>query len=293
MLDTAERYRHVAGAVYQVHQGPVYLVALGPDYEGKAQDWSFRHLSRPENAQADSALTRHLPAIARQMGVHDIFVPSPVKSNTVVTRPSELRSKIAFGEREGWPVTVWRGVEADAIILKPGETTAISVGGCEYITVLHEPSSTLGVAHGSRSSLIDEGRLLGRPPRRYESVVVSLLAAMGISMERAHEARVTIFFPIPAKRFEHSWDHPEFGARNENRSRFLYESYGEAVVPGWKNEETRRRGRIDLGEVAVAQFAQMGVPENAIDIVKAPERNWADTRGSQAHLRNLVLIRYS
>lgn len=290
MLDRV--YRHAAGAVFQRTHGPVYIGAFGPHYEGVTQDWSFRHLGKPGDEKKPSSLTRHLPAIARQIGIREILVPSPVKSNTLIVTKDDLHTKFPLGEGDGWPMTVWRGAEADGVILRPGQTAGISLGGCGYITVLHEPSSQLGVAHGSRESLIDEARLLGKPARRYESVTVSLIEAMGVSMERAHEVKAAIYFPIPAKRFEHRWDHPKFGGRNENRSRFLYESYGEAAVPGWSDAELRQEGRIDLGELPFAQFARMGVPEDSIEIVKAPEYNWADTRGPSKDLKNLVLVSY-
>ena len=161
-------FRHADGAASErtIRNAGVYIGGFGQNYRGQDHDWSFSQLTKPEDASMVCSITKHLPEIARELGIKEFLVPSPKDFNAKICQPEDLTISIEIGKENGWPVTLKRGVRADGLLLRPGETYAVSQAGCDVVVAYHEPTSQVGVAHAGRKSVIDEDHYLhNKPPR--------------------------------------------------------------------------------------------------------------------------------
>ena len=300
----------IPGATRQtLFGGSVLLRAYGkyyPDISGKleVQDWALRSFRKNGDAKKDHSVTKYLPEIGRQIESKIFLAPSPKMSNTKICTASELTEHIGITspiyENSAW---LWRGADADGIVVGKGDAVVISPGGCPAFAVLDEERGMLGIGHGSRDALIDHSRIRRKwlrdriaEPREHESVVDSLLKAMYIkSNADAKRLQVCIAFPINPAIFTHPWKSVLYGKLNRARSEDLaFRGFAQAL-PGFDDKKLREEGRLDLGILASLQFQSHGVSEQNITILDAPgEDVWYTTRSTHGDetQRDVTIFKY-
>jgi len=272
--------------------GRVQLVAFGPPYNGDEQDWTFKHFQTPEDAylHRETSIGRYLPEIAQAYDMPTIYAPSPIDFNARIAHVQDLSVpiRIARGRKS---TLLMRGIRADGVLLRPGKTFGLSAAGCEVLIAVHEPTSTVGVAHAGRKSLINEDKLLRKEGRMYESVVESLLFAMGcLNNGESYRVKVKIAFPIDGNLLTYPWDDPKYALLNRRRSIEIRNEWGEECTPGWKNPEEQVLGKIDTNMLARRQLERLGVPQGNIETIAAPH-DWYTTRSQHPDRRNLILVK--
>lgn len=297
----------VTGALYDnatLFGGRVRLTTFGRFYDSVEQeeDWTFTPLQKPADGKtAACSLTRHLPTIAKELGVRELLVPSPRDFNARVCRQEKLTIRIPVGDR----LVVKRGTKADGCRLLPGQGYAVSSAGCPTIIAWYPGNPQTGdkvkvdVAHAGLDSLIDrEEVLLGSPSRKPTSVTENMLRSMNCLGERGYRRKrvqVVIAFSIPWQEFEHRWDYPGDGEDNEKLCKFLALSHGKGCLPG-----AERRGCVDLAEIATQQFVELGVPIENIKLITCEylsslrhtdgKEVWYSTRGEFKQRRNGIFV---
>lgn len=278
----------------------IRVVAFGRPYDCREQDWTFRNLQRPEDGKLSCSVTKHLPAIAKDLRINEILAPVP-DFGAKICYPAQLNVTIPIGDR----LVLRRGTRADGARLMVGQTYAISVGGCGVLVLWYPHKPRPGeevrvvVAHAGFNSLFDRSEALhDEPSRTPESVVTSALTAIGCWKKPARRKRVggVILFPISPEQFRYPWDHPEFGADNRSICLYLQHKFGRTFRP-----HTEEDGCIDIGELASCQLAAAGVPVEHITLATESDSfgrlvhndgtpMWYNTRGPFPKRRNLLII---
>jgi len=253
----AETQRTLAG-------GAIHLAALGREY-GKKDDkkapevvnWTFSNLQKPEDAKKESPLTKYLPTIAKNLGVGEILVPSPVKFSGQFCGYEELNVPI---ELEGGLI-VRRGAFADGCMLGLRQSFMISGAGCAVIVAWrygvpnYGPLKCVAVAHCGLMSALN-------------GVMQNLVCAMqqeGENMEdAAKEAHVSIEFPISSDLLTYPWDDPELGALQQALCEYIFHEWGAECVPGYLDPARQRQGAIELAAIGIQRLLDTGVPRSQI-----------------------------
>lgn len=289
--------RKEALADYEVF-GCVRVMAFGRDSFEQEADWTLRHLQEDADGRKDMLLTRHLPAIARELGVSQFVAPSPVEFNAHICHQKMLRTLIQVGAHG--PV-VCRGYKADGCRIERGQGFLASLAGCAYLLLRDASTDICVVAHTGVKSVINywpiEARVglpqeLRRATKRdFESVIESAVRAF----QYRHTAQMAnleaaILFPITAEELVYPWDEPRYGALNKAVCEHVRDQWGVSALPGWKTEP--EVGRIDLAQLLYLQLASAGVPR--VQIYPAPtnfgRERWYTTRGKFPARRNLIAI---
>lgn len=275
----------------------VRITGYGRIYRDREIDWSFRPYQTLED-RTKEPLRSALPQVAADYGTQDFFAPWP-KFGTHCCTTNQLRIQIPF-EHEGKRAKLWRGAAADIIILGPGQTFAISVGGCPIAWMLdtRKPDRLL-VAHAGLGCLIDkEAVLRGSSSRLHRSVVNRMWESLNIRDADALHIIAGYAFPINPLMYKHEWDFEPTGDDNKRICEHLAANFGHECIVGWKREEERRMGRIDLGNLIRAQYLKFGIPLTNIKRIDAPDGVcpdghplWYVTRGPHGKdPRNLVIV---
>lgn len=308
----------INGALYDnadLFDGRLRLTAFGRIYEDPSvdEDWTFRYLRTPEDGSTvDCSITRYLPAIAKELDIAEILVPSPVDFNARMCIQKDLNVLIPIGNY----LVLRRGTNADGCRLLRGQTYGISLAGCALIIAMYPGNPHPGeqikvaVAHAGFPSVFDrQEALTGLRSRKPQSVTESLLIAMGCSglkVNRRKRVKIIIAFPISSKIFTYPWDHPQFGTDNEKICEYIRERWGSGCVPGnngTSRQGSAREGRINLAEVITRQLVELGVPVENIGMILDSDmffgtqharggELWYTTRGQpqfKTH-RNLSLV---
>ena len=239
-----------------------------------------------------------MPEVASSLGIKELLAPRPA-FETEMCAINDLRVHIPF-EHNGKRVVLLRGASADIIALAPGETFAITVGGCP-VGWMFDPKkpNRLLVAHMGLNCLIDRQHVLVKQKSRTRrSVVDRMRESMRLLPKDASGIQAGYVFPIDPLHYVHQWDYPDGGDNNKRVCEYIAANYGEECIVGWRKEETRRLGRIHLGNLIRRQYAELGIPPEHMHGVSTPnavdtEGNpmWYVTRGPHGKdPRNLVLV---
>jgi hypothetical protein len=277
-------------------EGAVGLLAFG-----KPHDWALRPYNGEvsENALRNDAVSLYLPSIASSFGLGKmLYAPSPRLSNGEICTESDAMKRRYHIRSERYHDSVWldRGADADGLLLGSKHVYAVSPAGCPILVLRHRHAKLLGVAHTGMRSIIDEGRLKGEPPRRNESVVISLVGAMmDAGVRHAAHLEAVIAFPIDPQVFTYPWDHAVYGELNRKRTEELVSLWGKEAILNYADPVERRLGRPDLAAIIRSQLLSLGVPEENISVLEAPDKSvWHDTRQGNGNspARNLVLVQH-
>lgn len=280
-------------------RGKIRITGFGRLYKGEDVDWSFRPFQKFEDGKKDLPSARYLPDVAHVLGIKEkIFAPRPV-FGTDMCYDHQLRVRIPL-EHNSKRVVLLRGASADIITLAPGETFAISVGGCPVGWMFDQKKpNRLIVAHMGLNCLIDRKRVLeGQKSRAHGSVIERMWESMRLLPGDASRIQAGYAFPIDPLQYAHQWDYPDGGDNNKRICEYLAANFGNKCIVGWDKAETRMLGRIHLGNLIRSQYAVLGIPPENMHGVSTPDAVdkdghplWYVTRGPHGKdPRNLVLV---
>jgi hypothetical protein len=281
---------------------PQPIVDLESKYDrvlgfGKPFDWSFRPYNGgvPEQELLKLAPALYLPKIAVDYGLGKfIYAPIPSTFNAKMCSEAELMAKRVELRSSLYHTNVWlyRGAYSDGTVLKKGHAIVFSLAGCPLIK-MRGNGSELGVVHAGRDCLIDRGRLEGKRPRKYESVVMSLTEAMLKTTQSVRDLEVEILFSINPEHFPHPWSHAVYGAINKRMTEEIVRLWGRQCILNYDDPKKRAEGKINPEEVIRSQLISLGVCPEKIRVEHAPSRElWADTRegNGTSLVRNMAIV---
>ena len=279
-------------------KGKIRITGFGRHYKGEDVDWSFRPFQKFEDGKNDLPSAKFLPEVAASLGIKEILAPRP-EFGTKMCSINDLRVCIPF-EHKGKHVILLRGATADIIVIALGETFAMTVGGCP-IGWMFDPQNPnrLLIPHMGLKCLIDFDLVLkGQKSRANASVVDRIWESMNLLPREASRIQAGYVFPIDPLQYVHQWDYPDGGDNNKRICEYIAVNFGEKCIVDWDKPETRKLGRIHLGNLIRSQYASLGIPVENIHGVSTPNAVDADghplwyvTRGPHGKdPRNLVLV---
>ncbi|HWB33744.1 MAG TPA: hypothetical protein VG753_00250 [Candidatus Paceibacterota bacterium] len=274
----------VTGALYYYSSsnGAVAVAGFGDHYKNEADvDWTTTSLQTQADVGNGSALARHLPAIADEMGIKRILAPSSAKANGRMIDSALLTTRIVFDN--GLEVLRNTAEPADGCLIRPGEAHLLTAGGCAVIIGKHVKPGLrapvrVGVTHGSVRSLLN-------------NAASNLLKALDCD---PREARFRIEFAIDSELFTYPWDHPVY-TNNQQICEEIFERFGPEALPGWHLPEEQQKGRISTSGMIRSQLVQAGVPEANITLGMQISEGWPfyttrDSDPARRARRNLSIV---
>lgn len=286
---------------YELFDGSVRVLAYG-----KPHNWSLSEYNgkTPEAELNKLPLSLYLPGIVAEYKLPKILqAPSPALANAEICAESDVMKKrvSVFSTLFHNSSILNRGTFADGMLIRKGDAYLNSPAGCPNLIVWHKPMGLVGVAHMGLRSLVDEGRLKGKPRRRYESAVMSLVEAVKAAGVRSvANLQATIVYPIDPQVFTYLWDDERtfpdsnltYGPFNQTRTEELVRLWGEEAIFNYRNPKERRLGRPDLMAILSAQLQAEGVPRESISIIGAPSNSeWPNSR-QDGKMRGLMIVQH-
>lgn len=215
------------------HTAHIQTALFGSTFGGQSDvNWSLAGLQKSgdEKKGENLALMERLTKVARAYDLNTLWAPNPTRFNGLITDRRALTERMPLTER----INLYRGEYADGIELRKGEALILSSGGCPMLTIMH--NYRVVAAHAGLKCLFD----IDNPERA--SVVDHALRRLDHQGNRTKDfVKVRIDFALHPKVYDHPWDHPEWGSKNEKLCRTLMHRWGSAVLVG-----DHRLGRIDL-----------------------------------------------
>lgn len=262
-----ERYWHAS------HTAHVQTALFGSAFDTELDiHWSLSSLQKrgDESKHENIELLSRLKRIAEAFDLKTLHAPNPTQFNGKIVSRQELKERIPVGEK----MFLRRGAYADGIEIKPGEALILSSGGCPLLTVIWK--SRVIAAHAGLKCLFDIDNA------NRESVVDAALQHVGYKRRRSFDSlEVRIDFSINPEVFDHPWDHPEWGSKNEKLCRELEYRWGASVFAG-----ERTHGRIDLIELIKQQlrpYPNVAISDNCYHL--DPDRGANGTQIRYYHTR--------
>jgi hypothetical protein len=202
--------------------------------------WSLSSLQKQgdEQKKENLELLYRLKKIADAFDVKKLLAPNPTLFNGVIANRQSLIERIPVTH----DIQILRGTLADGVEILPGEAFMLSSGGCPMLTVIW--NNRVIAAHAGLKCLFD----IDNPERA--SVVDAALQHLNYQARRSQDPlEVRIDFSINPEVFDHPWNHPVWGTKNEILCRELAYRWGLSVFYGNPEE-----GRIDLIELIKQQL---------------------------------------
>lgn len=266
--------------VFDAFSGAVSIYLLG-----KPNDWNIWGENK------NNALM-NIDWITEGMNLHHIYAPSPSPSqfNAVICTHDNLQEHIPLLSGNA---VVRRGCDADGTTLeKARDACWMNTADCPTVITYDQKKGLVIAAHAGRDSLIDRGRIAGKPPRAHESVVHTMVDWHGY--EAMPRLQVFIACGIKSAHFEHRWDDEKYGTTNEAMTKDVIERWGRVCVTG-----KLTLGRLALSEIIRSQFLNFGVPSENIahdgidtwsDVNQQGGYRWWSNRRGDGAKRNGVLV---
>ncbi len=250
---------------------------------GKPDNWSLRAF-RNGTPDEQKEIGMKLSETAENAGVKKILLTFTWEFTGRMAERNELDQ--IYNLSNG--VTLQTGASAEGVEIKPGEAFAVNLADCGVIVLHDTKSGRVWGAHAGRDSLWDRAHVLeGKPKRKFESIVHSLLAPFPFN-EREH-LEVFIGFGIHAENFSHPWNDASHGKDNEKMCCHFTDTLG------WnfgESDEEKQKGKLDISRIAACQFFDMEEVYNVkifSDIDPYTDaRFWSNRRGEKE--RNLILV---
>lgn len=250
---------------------------------GKPNDWSLAEKNK-RNALVN------LGWVTQGMNLQNIYAPSSSQFNAVICTHDDLQEHIPLVINN---VMVRRGCNADGTTLEKAQDAFwVSSADCPTVITYDQKKGLVIAAHAGRDSLIDRGRIAGKPPRTHETVVHTIVDYHGYdTMQRL---QVFIACGIKSANFEHRWNDEKYGMTNEAMTKDVVERWGRVCVTG-----ALSLGRLALSEIIRSQFLNFGVLSENIaydgidtssDVNQKGEQCWWSNRRGDGAKRNGVLV---
>ncbi len=161
-------------------------------------NWSMNRLQEKGDHISEPGLYSQLSRLGQQYYFQDLLAPSPVHFNTTICGSSDLSTVIQNGAGS---VRIFRGCQADGVVLRYGQVGAIPTADCPSIVVYCQTSRLAIIAHAGAGSLVDIDHILhGKPARQHPSVVDAIV-------EKAKETgfvSMQVFVTCGIARYQHS-----------------------------------------------------------------------------------------
>ncbi len=246
----------------------------------------------------------HAP-LGRNLRIDDLKSPDPETRDAVRAelrnRIAELGPRVAFAPRAGSftariaspgifsefepkipGVTLLTNPSypADGLPLDPGQSFALSTGGCGLFVMSGE--GHLIAAHAGLWSLVDQHLIdKGAAGREHPSVVHAAVAhfkGLGI---RPGQLRAWMLFYVDPDEYHYKPDDLLYGKRNKRLCAHLSSlEFGPEIMDPIS-------GSIDLGRLAVSHAHSLGIPHAKAEFPISRENGFASTGDTD---RNLVII---
>jgi len=235
----------------QVGRTKVTVGAWSPDdaKRCKLSSWSLRTLQIQEDIFKHHALANGVRAAIDSVGAQRAYAPSVVTANAVVVSSAELENRIPLGKS----IVLYRNkdIPADGVFLEPGEAFVMSGAGCPVIIAI--AGEYMIVAHAGRDSLIERNAVFGKPSRKRVSIVYAMIEALAKRGAAPEDINMCMQFSIPTEMFEHSPDHPEYGAYNRALATLADTLWHGCVI--------RKNGSVflDMESLFVEQAREVGI----------------------------------
>lgn len=267
--------------------GQATVVAFGRQSNSHPHNWSLANLEEPEATHLHTALG------AYTYDNQEIFAPRPTLANGKIIGYEALNKEILLPNGK----KVFRGIDADGVILPIGSSHALSSGDCATI-VVHwqgdDGNPHLIAAHAARDSLLDpEFFKDAGKPRTSLSVVENIIKEIPVVCLKTASAWVGMAIGA-GTHFSHPTSdvhHPQ----NKKRNNFILERYGVQCFDG-----PNYLGQYCIKEIARAQLEQQGINPKAIEVDDVDTHNdkvannfaWHSYRRTKEPARNLVLVNF-
>lgn len=243
--------------------------------------WSLKHLQRPADMSRCHLLARKLAENLRELDISSAFAPHVAAASGRIVTTKDLSGKIPLGK-----VHLHRNpnLPADGVLLGKGEAFVMSSSGCPVI--LATAGNDFVVAHAGRDSLIDRGAVMRKPTRKHVSVVNAIIEKLRERGAASSEIVMVLLFSIPAKEFQHSENHPQYGKFNRALTDYVDARWPCGVFR--KDDETY----LDLEQVFVEQARQDGIRQCWAGHSLSKYPFLSHTRdGKDVERRNLVVVK--
>ena len=249
-----------------------------------SEGWSLRSLQTQDDV-GRSNLSKGVYKVLKELHVERAFAPHVVPASANVININMLIESINLGGN----VVLYRNssVPADGVFLGTGHAFVMSSAGCPVIVA--KAGRQMIVAHAGRDSLIDRGLVLGKPTRKLSSIVYAIMEAFSERGANADETSMCMLFSIPSSKFEHRFDHPEYGTYNRALSDFIENRWPSGIR---KNDNGVF---LDLENIFLEQTREVGIHQNAwVDhsLAEHEHKDLAHTRdGKDPRRRNLIVVK--
>ncbi|MDB5224780.1 MAG: hypothetical protein JWO43_402 [Candidatus Adlerbacteria bacterium] len=273
-------------ALEYIHNGglerPSFSVTLvGKNYEGEqGLNWSFLQIEK------DEELRKRVASVAKSVGATKIWAPVPNFSAKVINT-DVLKKEVRLGD-----AILWRNSSADhaadGVMLKPGESYAMTPGGCAGF-VATNIDRMIG-AHSGKHCLVDPKRIMGeRNPRLYASIVDSTVGQLANNRKEHETIRVWVFGSLRPEDYPHYFD-KKHGEQSLKLYQYILRNWG--PEPLVEKKEWVDKFYLDIPALIRRQFMKRGVPAENINLEQAyisKETAWVD--GAVGKPRNLFLVK--
>lgn len=267
---------------------------------GASRNWNYAGASAAEMEVKNPGIVEAFTEARRVAGAKLVYAPKPA-FNARVVHPEDLPLELLPG--------FFRGADADGVILRPGQSYALASADCPTVIIFDPVSQQLAALHLGRDAAIDRGRIEGKEPREFESVIDAAIAEMELGgMTDRSDLRGFVVAGIGYEYFTHPITDLVDGEINPyaERNRALiadlqerYDHAGDGPFPTVVRDVAL--GQIDLTALIARQLAAHGI---IVDLGRDSDGvdTHTDTYPDGRHVyhsnrrdkvaRNLVLVTY-
>lgn len=267
----------------QVGRQSVSVAVLGPAYVEPhgLTGWSLKPIQFQDDISQNPLLAALLSREFFALDVREAFAPNVAAFSGRIADTAELTTKICLDK-----TTLYRNRDkpADGIFLKPEQAFVMSAAGCAII--LASAGDHFIAAHAGRDSLIEREAVLGRATRGHISIVDAIIEEFRKRDMSERNIEMVMMFAIPAKTFEHRFDHPLHGAYNQALNMFVWDRWPDCLAHNGNSMF------LDLERLFVEQARLAGVRRVRAEHSLADFPRLAHTRdGNNPERRNLIIVK--
>ena len=142
-----------------------------------------------------------------------------------------------------------------------GDVMFSVAGGCMFIVAAGRTVDghvRMVFSHAGRDSLIDRGRIAGRPARRYEGVLYAIIEIFEKWGIEPNHVEAHGLFPISPSMFVHPFSHPEWGSFNRIMLKDIQARWGATAAYEVSGAKLGGRGvAVDLSALLRSQADEL------------------------------------
>lgn len=244
--------------------------------------WSLKPIQRQEDIEQHEDLASRISHVLFSLEIKEAFAPNVAMFSGHIANQEDMTTKIFLNH-----AVLRRNQElpADGVFLEQKQGFVMSAAGCPII--LASAGSYFIAAHAGRDSLIERNAVMGKKPRReHQSVVDAIVDKFWQRGVPKRDIVMVMMFSIPAKAFEHRFDHPSYGEYNRRLDAFVRTQWPGCMTDGDGSMF------LSLERIFAEQAVQQGVSKVSAYYSLAEFPRLAHTRdGGARDRRNLIVVR--